>query len=101
MGNPSLGQMLATVYQRLMARYGPQHWWPAEEPFEVIVGAILTQSAAWVNVEKAIATTAALLGSYPYINRPLWPVSLRTIALSLSFNTWLESTSRREAPTQG
>jgi endonuclease-3 related protein len=34
--------------------YGPQHWWPADEPFEVMVGAILTQSAAWVNVEKAI-----------------------------------------------
>jgi len=35
--------------------YGPQHWWPAKEPFEVIAGAILTQSTAWVNVEKAIA----------------------------------------------
>lgn len=35
--------------------YGPQHWWPADEPFEVMVGAILTQSTAWVNVEKAIA----------------------------------------------
>jgi len=38
-----------------MAHYGPQHWWPAGEPFEVMVGAILTQSAAWGNVEKAIA----------------------------------------------
>ncbi len=37
-----------------MARYGPQHWWPAQEPFEVIIGAILTQSTAWTNVEKAI-----------------------------------------------
>jgi endonuclease-3 related protein len=37
-----------------MERFGPQHWWPADEPFEVIVGAILTQSAAWGNVEKAI-----------------------------------------------
>jgi len=46
---------LTTIYHRLMAQYGPQHWWPAEEPFEVVVGAILTQSAAWVNVEKAIA----------------------------------------------
>jgi endonuclease-3 related protein len=46
---------LLDIYHRLMACYGPQHWWPAEEPFEVIVGAILTQSAAWTNVEKAIA----------------------------------------------
>ncbi len=37
-----------------MSCYGPQHWWPAEESFEIIVGAILTQSAAWSNVEKAI-----------------------------------------------
>jgi len=42
-----------------MDYYGPQHWWPAKEPFEVMVGAILTQSAAWVNVEKAIANLRA------------------------------------------
>ncbi len=47
--------IILEIYERLLARYGPQHWWPAEEPFEVIVGAILTQSAAWTNVEKAIA----------------------------------------------
>ncbi len=54
MDNQPISQALQDVYQRLMARYGPQHWWPAREPFEVIVGAILTQSAAWSNVEKAI-----------------------------------------------
>jgi len=46
---------LLEVYERLWSAYGPQHWWPAETAFEVIVGAILTQSAAWANVEKAIA----------------------------------------------
>ena len=46
--------MLLTVYFRLLSRYGPQFWWPAESPLEMIVGAILTQSAAWSNVEKAI-----------------------------------------------
>lgn len=51
----SLRQALPDIYQRLLARFGPQHWWPADEPFEVIIGAILTQSAAWGNVEKAIA----------------------------------------------
>jgi len=42
---------------------GPMHWWPGETPFEVIVGAILTQSTAWANVERAIANlrTASLL----------------------------------------
>ncbi len=42
------------VYDRLYARFGPQHWWPGETPFEVCVGAILTQNTAWTNVEKAI-----------------------------------------------
>jgi endonuclease-3 related protein len=55
MDNRTLGQALIDIYRRLFARFGSQHWWPAEEPFEVMVGAILTQSAAWDNVEKAIA----------------------------------------------
>jgi endonuclease-3 related protein len=42
------------VYQLLLREYGKQHWWPAETPFEVCVGAILTQATSWVNVEKAI-----------------------------------------------
>ena len=54
MGNQSISQTLLNIYHQLMARYGPQNWWPAQEPFEIIVGAILTQSAAWGNVEKAI-----------------------------------------------
>ncbi|HEY5625896.1 MAG TPA: hypothetical protein VIT93_05365 [Dehalococcoidia bacterium] len=43
------------VYDRLAARYGPRDWWPGDGPFEVIVGAILTQRTAWTNVEKALA----------------------------------------------
>lgn len=42
-----------------MSHYGPQYWWPAQEPFEIIVGAILTQSAAWKNVEKAMVNLKA------------------------------------------
>jgi endonuclease-3 related protein len=45
---------LMTIYQRLLDRYGAQHWWPADTPFEVMVGAVLTQNTAWSNVEKAI-----------------------------------------------
>lgn len=47
-------ETLLDVYHRLFEYYGPQHWWPGESPFEVMVGAILTQSTAWQNVEKAI-----------------------------------------------
>ena len=52
-------QRLLGVYGRLYAAYGPQRWWPGETPFEVIAGAVLTQSAAWTNVEKAIANLKA------------------------------------------
>jgi endonuclease-3 related protein len=50
-----LGERLLALYRLLHAAYGPQHWWPAETPFEVMVGAVLTQAAAWSNVERAIA----------------------------------------------
>jgi endonuclease-3 related protein len=43
------------IHDKLLKYYGPQHWWPAKTPFEVMVGAILTQNTAWTNVEKAIA----------------------------------------------
>ena len=46
---------LIDIYNRMFDSYGPQRWWPADGPFEVIVGAILTQSAAWTNVEQAIS----------------------------------------------
>jgi endonuclease-3 related protein len=49
-------ERLLDVYRRLLAFCGPQHWWPAgDDPFVVVVGAILTQSAAWKNVESALA----------------------------------------------
>jgi endonuclease-3 related protein len=47
-------EILENIYQRLYKTFGPQHWWPGETPFEVIIGAILTQNTAWVNVKKAI-----------------------------------------------
>jgi endonuclease-3 related protein len=46
---------LLRIYGLLFKRFGPQHWWPGATPFEVIIGAILTQSANWANVELAIA----------------------------------------------
>lgn len=43
------------IYKKLYRQYGPQNWWPAIDPYEVAVGAVLTQNTAWTNVEKAIA----------------------------------------------
>lgn len=46
---------LIDVFQCLLKHFGPLSWWPADTPFEVCIGAILTQNTAWGNVEKAIA----------------------------------------------
>lgn len=51
-------ETLRDVYRRLYVAFGPQHWWPAKTPLEVVVGAILTQNTAWTNVERAIASLA-------------------------------------------
>ncbi len=45
---------LLRVYRRLLRRYGHARWWPAETPFEVCVGALLTQNTAWTNVTRAL-----------------------------------------------
>ncbi len=47
------------MYQRLYEHFGPQHWWPARTPFEVAVGAVLTQNTNWANVERAIQNLRA------------------------------------------
>lgn len=47
------------IYRTLSRVWGPQHWWPAETPFEVIVGAILTQNTSWTSVERALANLRA------------------------------------------
>jgi len=45
---------MMNFYEALLGHFGPQHWWPGSSPFEVIVGAVLTQNTNWGNVEKAI-----------------------------------------------
>lgn len=58
MAGPGNGP-LTEIYDRLYAAYGPQRWWPGNSEFEIIAGAILTQSAAWSNVERALANLKA------------------------------------------
>lgn len=67
-------EKLLNIYHRLLDRYGPQRWWPAENPFEMMVGAVLTQSTTWTSVEKAIGNlkTAGALS----------PEALRQLPLS-------------------
>nr|VFJ47154.1 MAG: DNA-3-methyladenine glycosylase III [Candidatus Kentron sp. FW] len=58
-------RQLLSVYHTLKEYHGPQDWWPGDSPFEIMVGAILTQNTAWANVEKAIGNLkkAACLGA--------------------------------------
>lgn len=55
--------LINKIYSRLNGHYGDLKWWPGETPFEVIVGAILTQNTNWDNVAKAIKNlkTAGML----------------------------------------
>jgi len=48
-------QRLLDIFQRLLEHFGPQQWWPADTPLEMVIGAILTQNTNWINVEKALA----------------------------------------------
>jgi endonuclease III related protein len=50
---------IAELFERMLDRYGPQQWWPAEDEFEVMVGAVLVQRTAWRNAELAIAALRA------------------------------------------
>lgn len=45
---------LMEIFEKLLDHFGPRFWWPADSPFEVCVGAILTQNTNWANVEKAL-----------------------------------------------
>jgi endonuclease-3 related protein len=61
------------TFERLLAHYGPQGWWPAETPFEAIVGALLMPQTAWRNVETAIRNLrgAGLLGPHALADAPV------------------------------
>jgi endonuclease-3 related protein len=47
-------RLINSIYKKLYSTFGPQDWWPAETPLEIIVGTVLTQNTNWANVEKAI-----------------------------------------------
>jgi endonuclease-3 related protein len=56
---PTAPQRLRWMHDRLFEAYGAQHWWPAKTPFEVILGAYLTQNTAWKAVERSLANLHA------------------------------------------
>ena len=77
MATGRVGALLQELYQRLWEAWGPQGWWPGETPFEVALGAILTQNTNWRNVARVIEGLKAegsldplVLGEIP---RRIWP----------------------------
>lgn len=59
---------LKDIYSILYSHYGPQNWWPGDSPFEIMVGAILTQNTSWKNVEKAISNLKPYLDPFVLFN---------------------------------
>ncbi len=72
-----MSDKLSDIYSVLLGHFGPRGWWPADSPFEMIVGAFLTQNTAWRNVEKAIANLADLNALTPARIRELSEETLR------------------------
>lgn len=67
------------MYEALLAELGHSRWWPGETPFEVALGAILTQNTNWINVEKAIANLKAAGALSPQGLRSLAPQRLEEL----------------------
>ena len=76
---------LLAVFRLLRDHFGTQQWWPAESPFEVVVGAILTQNTAWTNVEKAIANLRAAAALTPGAIATLTIPALETLIRPAGF----------------
>jgi endonuclease-3 related protein len=52
--------LLMKIFETLLQAYGPQSWWPGDSPWEICIGAVLTQNTNWGNVEKAIKNLKTL-----------------------------------------
>ena len=73
------------VFRLLEAHFGTQKWWPADSPFEVVVGAILTQNTAWTNVEKAIGNLRAADALAPEAISRMAPAALEQLIRPAGF----------------
>ena len=74
-----MNNKLLAIYTALFDHFGPQHWWPGETPFEVMVGAVLTQNTNWNNVSRAIANLKAdnLLSLSALVELPMEELAAR------------------------
>ncbi|HSE91726.1 MAG TPA: endonuclease III domain-containing protein [Methylomirabilota bacterium] len=91
---------LLRLHRALLARFGPQRWWPGRSAYEIAVGAVLTQHTAWVNAARAVAALrargllrpgrAAALGraELAAVIRPAGTYRLKALRLA-AFTRWL------------
>jgi endonuclease-3 related protein len=85
-------ESLRAVFDALLTAYGPQHWWPGETPFEVMVGAVLTQNTAWTNVERALERLTARI---PLEAGAILDLSLEELAEALQPSGYFNVKARR------
>ena len=83
---------LLKIYNTLLEHFGPQDWWPADTPFEVIIGAILTQNTSWKNVEKAMGMLKA---SGHFSPKGLYEMPLEKLATLLKPSGYFNIKARR------
>lgn len=67
------------LYDVLECGIGPTDWWPAETPFEIMVGAILTQNTAWGNVDRSMAALKSADALDPHVIASMGPEDLREL----------------------
>lgn len=76
----SASEQINSFYSALLSHFGPCNWWPGDSPFEVAVGAILTQNTNWKNVEKALLNLKAQGSLTP---RAIWDMPEAELAEAL------------------
>lgn len=81
----ALKEKLLFVCNCLAEYFGPLHWWPADTPFEVVIGAFLTQNTAWRNVEQAIAALKQVVPLTPQALVDLQPERLEALIRPAGF----------------
>ncbi len=104
-----LTERLMELYLRLFSAFGPQGWWPGETPFEVALGAILTQNTNWLNVARVMDALKAqgaldpqVLGAMPEaeLARHLRPVGYYNVKAARVKNFLAFFAGRFESSTE-
>jgi len=91
--NSTAEQRLRRMHSALATAYGPQHWWPAKTPFEVILGAYLTQNTSWKAVERSLDDLQQLIRPSGFHTRKAPALKAFVAMLDAEFGGSLDSLS--------